>query len=216
MEKTKKYFDYLIKQPKGFLYQDAEKEKVTDKKEALEKLYAKYKKCKECPLSSQGRTQVVFGNGNPNTKLMFIGEGPGKDEDAQGEAFVGRAGKLLTKIITAMGFERKDLYISNVVKCRPPNNRTPLPQESQTCKKLILYKEINIIQPTIICTLGACATQALLGETSPISKIRGDFINFKDNILIMPTFHPAYLLRNPDSKKLVWQDMQKIIEKLTI
>lgn len=214
MEKTKKFFDYLTKQPKGFLYQDIKSEKTTSKKDALEKLYSKYKDCKQCPLSSQGRTQVVFGNGNPNTKLMFIGEGPGKDEDIQGKAFVGRAGKLLTKIINAMGFEREDLYISNVVKCRPPNNRTPLPQESQTCKNLILHKEIDIIQPTIICTLGACATQALLGEPVQISKIRGSFISLKNNILIMPTFHPAYLLRNPDSKRMVWQDMQKIIEKL--
>ena len=186
---------------------------IKDKKTDLTKLYLKYIYCKECPLAKLGRSQVVFGDGNPNAKLMFIGEGPGKDEDFQGKPFVGRAGQLLTKIINAMGMTRKEVFISNVVKCRPPNNRTPTQEESETCKNLLLLKEIDIIQPKIICTLGASATQALLGNEIKISTARGNFFKFK-NMEILPTFHPAYLLRNPEAKRVVWQDMQKIVEKL--
>jgi DNA polymerase len=164
-------------------------------------------------LAKQGRSQVVFGIGNPLTKLMFIGEGPGRDEDAQGKPFVGRAGQLLTKIIEAMKLTRDEIYISNVVKCRPPDNRTPLPNESDICKKLILFKEIDIIKPQIICALGATATQGLLGQDTSISKSRGVFFKFNDT-LVLPTYHPAYLLRNPDAKKIVWEDMKKIMEKL--
>ncbi|MCF7899538.1 uracil-DNA glycosylase, partial [Candidatus Babeliales bacterium] len=142
--------------------------------------------------------------------------GPGKDENLQGKPFVGRAGQLLTKIINSMNLKREDIYLSNVVKCRPPNNRTPLPSESETCKNLLLLKEINIIQPKIICTLGSCATKALLGNDIQISKARGNFFIFQEKYLVMPTFHPAYLLRNPNSKKEVWQDMKSIIEKLLI
>lgn len=163
-----------------------------------------------------GRTKIVFGEGDSNTKLMFVGEGPGKDENLQGKPFVGRAGQLLTKIINSMNLKREDIYLSNVVKCRPPNNRTPLPSESETCKNLLLLKEINIIQPKIICTLGSCATKALLGNDIQISKARGNFFIFQEKYLVMPTFHPAYLLRNPNSKKEVWQDMKSIIEKLLI
>jgi len=190
--------------------------KTETKFEELQKLYSKFKNCQKCPLKDQGRTQVVFGDGNPNSKLMFIGEGPGRDEDLQGKPFVGRAGQLLTKIINSMNLKREDVYISNVVKCRPPNNRTPLPNESETCKYLLLFKEIDIIQPKIICTLGSCATKAILGDDIQISKARGNFFTIKEKYLVMPTFHPAYLLRNPDSKKMVWQDMKKIIEKLQI
>ena len=171
--------------------------------------------CTACPLAIQGRTQVVFGHGNANAKLMFVGEGPGRDEDAQGFPFVGRAGQLLTKIIQAMGLERSDVYISNVVKCRPPNNRAPLPDESDTCKKIILLKELEIIKPKIICTLGATATQAILGDTVKISQVRGIFTNF-NGYLVMPTYHPAYLLRNPIEKKTVWEDMKKILEILKV
>lgn len=160
-----------------------------------------------------GRTQVVFGQGNPDTKLMFVGEGPGRDEDRQGAPFVGRAGQLLNKIIEAMKLERKDVFISNVVKCRPPNNRTPFPEESNICKKILLFKELDIIKPQIICTLGACATQALLGEDVKISNARGRFFKF-NNYQVVPTFHPAYLLRNPDAKKDVWEDMKKILKTL--
>lgn len=169
--------------------------------------------CSKCPLATLGRAQVVFGKGSANAKLMFIGEGPGRDEDLQGIPFVGRSGQLLTKIIEAMGLTRDEVYISNVVKCRPPKNRAPLPGESSTCKTNLLFKELEIIQPQIICTLGATAAKQLLGQDIAISRIRGTFINF-NGYTIMPTFHPAYLLRDPRKKREVWEDMKKIMEKL--
>lgn len=216
------YLNFLSKQPKGFVYKDSSKKQVSTKKEVstgkspqtlLDDIKCKYKDCQECPLAKQGRSQVVFGIGNPHAKLMFVGEGPGRDEDKQGMPFVGRAGQLLTKIIEAMKLTREEVYISNVVKCRPPNNRTPLPNESDICKNLILFKEIEIIKPKIICALGATATQGLLGYDANISKTRGIFFKFND-ALVLPTYHPAYLLRNPDAKKIVWEDMKKIVEKL--
>jgi DNA polymerase len=226
---VKNYINFLKKQPKGFVYKDnAEKQEVAQsattskqkkeiesksRQEMLDEIKCKFKNCNKCPLAEQGRAQVVFGVGNPFTKIMFVGEGPGRDEDAQGKPFVGRAGQLLTKIIEAMKLTRDEIYISNVVKCRPPNNRTPLPNESDICKKLILYKEIEIIKPQIICALGATATQGLLGYDANISKSRGIFFKFNDT-LVLPTYHPAYLLRNPDAKKIVWEDMKKIMEKL--
>lgn len=221
----KKYVSFLKKQPKGFAYKDIPEKKISEcqnlnknlpskpTQEALNEIKSKYRNCQECPLCKQGRSQVVFGVGNPFTKLMFIGEGPGRDEDAQGAPFVGRAGQLLTKIIEAMKLTRDEVYISNVVKCRPPNNRTPLPNESDTCKQLILFKEIELIKPQVICALGATAVQGLLGHDISISKVRGNFIKFND-ILVMPTYHPAYLLRNPDAKKIVWEDMKQIMAKL--
>lgn len=218
----KKLADFLVflsQQPTGFVYRGTRKKtaaslsgKQTPKQE-LEKLFCQYINCTACPLGTQGRTQVVFGNGNAQTKLMFVGEGPGRDEDEQGLPFVGRAGQLLTNIIEAMGLKREDVYISNVVKCRPPGNRAPLPIESNTCKNLLLFKEIDIIKPRIICTLGATATQALLGEDTKITKARGMFFHF-NGILTLPTYHPAYLLRNPAEKKTVWEDMKKIMAKL--
>lgn len=201
---------YLQKQHVNFPDQ---MQQVDNKKELLERLFNQYRNCTACPLGTQGRTQVVFGAGNPNAKLMFIGEGPGAQEDIEGKPFVGRAGKLLTKIIEAMGFARSEVYISNTVKCRPPQNRAPLPEESSTCKQLLLFNEIKIIKPQIICTLGASATKAVLGEKALISAIRGMFFDVH-NIKIMPTFHPAYLLRNPAAKRLVWHDMQKIMHEL--
>jgi len=179
----------------------------------LDKLYEPFKNCTQCPLGTLGRSKVVFGSGNPNARLLFVGEAPGRDEDAQGLPFVGRAGQLLTKIIEAMGLARSDVYIANVVKCRPPENRAPTPLESGTCKDLMLYKQIDIINPIIICTLGSIATQGLLGPTVAISKVRGTFQHYK-NYLVVPTFHPAYLLRNPEAKKYVWDDVQKIMAKL--
>lgn len=183
------------------------------KKIHLDELSASHLSCQKCPLATQGRKQVVFGSGNAEAKLMFIGEGPGRDEDIQGLPFVGRAGQLLNKIIEAMGMKREDVYISNAVKCRPPGNRTPLPLEVDTCKNLLLFKEIDIIQPKIICTLGSPATKALLGEHIKISQARGIFAEFK-GIPVMPTYHPAYLLRNPVEKRTVWEDMKKIMNKL--
>lgn len=220
------YIKYLSRCPKGFVFFDQGESSmnescsqqtgctvvVSDKQAALQALFGPYRQCQQCPLATQGRAQVVFGVGNPYSKLMFVGEGPGRDEDKQGKPFVGRAGQLLDKIIEAMGFTRDDVYISNVVKCRPPSNRTPLPNESDSCKNLLLFKEIEIIQPKIICTLGATAAQALLGNDTRISNVRGQFKIFKD-ILVMPTYHPAYLLRNPAEKRTVWEDMKRVMEK---
>lgn len=173
--------------------------------------------CQLCRLS-QGRTQVVFGVGNPDAELMFVGEAPGHDEDVQGEPFVGKAGQLLTKIIEAMGFKRSDVYIGNVNKCRPPENRAPLPDEMDTCRPFLL-RQIDIIQPKIICLLGATAVRGLLQSKEGITKIRGQFLRWR-GILVMPTFHPAYLLRNPAEKRTVWEDVQKVrdvlLGKLTV
>ena len=194
----------------------AQKRATPDKNEKAANLAALNKlhiMCSKCPLATQGRAQVVFGKGSSNAKLMFIGEGPGKDEDLQGIPFVGRSGQLLTKIIEAMGLTRDEVYISNVVKCRPPKNRAPLPGESLTCKTNLLFKELEIVQPQIICTLGATATKQLLGQGIAISRIRGTFIDF-NGYTIMPTFHPAYLLRDPRKKREVWEDMKKIIKRL--
>jgi uracil-DNA glycosylase len=184
------------------------------KTDLLNKIKKENNACNKCPLAKLGRKQVVFGKGNPNAKIMFIGEGPGKDEDLLGIPFIGRSGKILTKIIDETGLKREDVYISNVVKCRPPNNRTPLPLESQICKKSILLKEIEIIKPKVICCLGSSATQAILSIATKISKARGNFFDFstpENNIKIMSTFHPAYLIRNPKAKKLVKEDISQII-----
>ncbi|MDO8462645.1 MAG: uracil-DNA glycosylase [Deltaproteobacteria bacterium] len=167
--------------------------------------------CTRCKLH-QGRTKIVFGVGNPNAKLMFIGEGPGHDEDLQGEPFVGRAGQLLTKIIEAMGLKRSDVYIANTVKCRPPNNRAPEPDEIETCSPFLI-QQVQAIQPQIIVTLGNPATQTLLGTQQGITLLRGHFHDW-NGIQLMPTYHPAFLLRNPHMKKPVWEDMQKVMAKL--
>lgn len=217
VKKVNNLLNFLSKQPQGTIYGEPKATPTPNTKlsnqEQLNLLKEKYQACTACPLATQGRANVVFGHGNPNAKLMFIGEGPGRDEDKQALPFVGRAGKLLTKIIEAMGIKREDVYISNVVKCRPPQNRAPLPNESQICKQNILFQEIAIIQPQIICTLGATATQELFETPISISKIRGTFTPYK-GALLMPTFHPAYLLRNPTKKREVWEDMKKIIDKL--
>ncbi len=173
---------------------------------ALEKLVST---CVKCRLS-QGRTQTVFGDGNLKADIMFVGEGPGRDEDIQGKPFVGRSGQLLTKIIQAMGFERSDVYIANIVKCRPPNNRGPLPDEVETCTPYLL-KQIELIKPKIIVALGSYAARFLLNTETPISKLRGEFFDFHGAKLI-PTFHPAFLLRNPNMKRPVWEDMQKVLK----
>jgi len=224
-KKIKNYIDFISKQPKGFVYSDKnikiserKKNPMPDKnsnlkQEKLDAIKKRYKNCTDCPIGSQGRTQVVFGHGNINSKIIFVGEGPGRDEDAQGIPFIGRAGQLLTRIMDASGIKRNDIYISNVVKCRPPNNRTPLPNESKICKNKILYKEIEIIKPKIICTLGSVATQEILNKPVSITKIRGQFLKL-NGILILPTLHPAYLLRNPSKKKDAWEDMKKIAKKL--
>ena len=164
--------------------------------------------CSRCKLHTLGRRQVVFGVGNPNADLMFVGEAPGADEDIQGEPFVGRAGQLLTKIIEAIDLRRQDVYIANVIKCRPPNNRNPEPDEVEQCEPF-LFRQVDIIKPKVIVALGKFAAQCLLKSDTPITRIRGREFSYRDSILI-PTYHPAYLLRNPSAKREVWEDMKKV------
>ena len=168
--------------------------------------------CRLCRLCEK-RTQVVFGVGNPRARLMFVGEGPGYEEDRQGLPFVGKAGQLLNRIIAAIDLRREDVYIANVVKCRPPENRTPLPDEIDTCSPFLL-RQIAILRPRIVCALGSVAVQHLLSTSASISRLRGEFRSLPDGTLVMPTFHPAYLLRNPEKKKEVWADMQKVRDRL--
>ncbi len=165
--------------------------------------------CTRCKLHQQGRKQVVFGVGNPNADLMFVGEAPGADEDQQGEPFVGRAGQLLTKIIEAIGLARGDVYIANVIKCRPPGNRNPEPDEVATCEPF-LFRQIDTIRPKVIVALGTFAAHALLKTDAPISRIRGRVHEFRGGAKLIPTFHPAFLLRSPDRKRDVWEDMKKV------
>ncbi|MFH1459178.1 MAG: uracil-DNA glycosylase [Candidatus Omnitrophota bacterium] len=188
------------------------KSNTTDKNQLVQLLYAQVKKCRLCDISKT-KKNTVFGEGNLNAEIMFVGEAPGHDEDLAGKPFVGAAGGLLTKIILAMGMKRENVYITNVLRCRPPGNRNPQPEEVACCRPYLI-ELVKIIQPKIICTLGKFAAQALLNETKPISRIRGNFFEFA-GIPLMPTYHPAYLLRNPEDKKLVWQDMKKIIKFLS-
>jgi DNA polymerase len=162
--------------------------------------------CTRCKLHTQGRRQIVFGVGNPSADLMFVGEAPGADEDIQGIPFVGRAGQLLTKIIEAIDLKRDDVYIANVIKCRPPGNRNPETDEVETCRPF-LFEQIDIIKPRVIVALGTFAAQTLLTRSDPISRLRGRVYDYRGAKLI-PTFHPAYLLRNPASKREVWEDMK--------
>lgn len=167
--------------------------------------------CQRCKLS-KGRKNLVFGVGNPDAHLVFVGEGPGADEDEQGEPFVGKAGQLLTKMIEAMGYHREDVYICNVVKCRPPGNRNPEPDEIAACEPF-LKKQLAAIRPRMIVTLGKFAAQCLLRDDTPISRLRGGFRNY-EGIQLMPTFHPAYLLRDPSKKKEAWDDLKAVIAAL--
>jgi uracil-DNA glycosylase len=167
--------------------------------------------CRRCGLSKK-RNRIVFGTGDPHAKLVFIGEGPGYDEDRQGEPFVGPAGQLLTRIIHAIDLARDRVYISNIIKCRPPGNRNPLPDEIATCRPF-LERQISAINPEFICALGSVAAQTLLQTDEPISKLRGKFFSFM-NARLIPTFHPAYLLRNPEKKRDVWEDMKKLMNEM--
>ncbi|MDE0636146.1 MAG: uracil-DNA glycosylase [Candidatus Poribacteria bacterium] len=181
----------------------------------LSALDADAQSCTKCKLH-EGRNTVVFGVGNPNADLMFIGEAPGADEDRQGEPFVGRAGKLLTDIIKAMKLTREDVYIANVLKCRPPGNRNPETDEVETCSPYLI-RQIELIQPKIIVALGSFAAKMLLDTKTGITALRGEFHAYalahqSDNTpVIMPTYHPAYLLRNPNAKREVWEDMQQVM-----
>ena len=176
--------------------------------------------CGRCPHLARSRTQVVFGVGNANAELMFVGEAPGADEDAQGEPFVGRAGQLLTRIFEAMGFRREDVYIANVLKCRPDmppgisGNRKPTPEEMKTCLPW-LEKQIELIKPRVMVALGATALEGLLGATTAVNKVRGRWLDFH-GIPVMATYHPAYLLRNQSvvEKRKVWEDMLQVLERL--
>jgi uracil-DNA glycosylase family 4 len=177
----------------------------------LEEVRQELGDCQRCKLHG-GRTNLVFGVGDPAADLMFVGEAPGADEDAQGIPFVGRAGKLLTKIIEAIDLSREQVYIANILKCRPPSNRDPEPDEVETCEPF-LFQQIEAIQPRIIVALGKYAAQNLLRTQTPISKMRGEFVRFQ-NCWLLPTFHPSYLLRNPSAKRQVWDDMKKVRDRL--
>jgi len=200
-------------------YQQDPEELTYEPSAELVKLAKEAASCTRCE-PGQSRAKLVPGEGDPKTRLVFVGEAPGADEDAQGRPFVGRSGKLLEKIINAMGFMRQDVYICNILKCRPPKNRPPKPEEIELCLPL-LHKQLEIIQPEIIVALGASAAHTLLKTKTPIGQLRGQFHDFyisegADPIKLMPTYHPAYLLRNysVDNRKRVWDDMQKVVAEL--
>ena len=186
--------------------------RVGSKEQRLARLAQDVERCRRCPLY-RTRTHAVLSDGSPRAQLVFVGEAPGRDEDLQGKPFVGAAGQLLTKMIEAMGLKRHDVYICNVLKDRPPGNRTPLPEEIEACLPF-LQEQLAIVQPSVICSLGAVATKALLGPSISITKVRGDVRNYQGTPLV-PTFHPAYLLRNPSAKKLAWADLKKVRQLLS-
>ena len=185
-----------------------------DRVSALASLQQQVSQCRRCTELADERTQTVFGVGDPMARLCFFGEAPGADEDRLGEPFVGRAGKLLTKIIEACELKREDVYILNVLKCRPPGNRAPLPQEAENCYPF-LQKQLEIIRPEFLCCLGASAAKALLDTKVAIGKLRGKFYNHQ-GIRVLVTYHPAYLLRNPAAKRPVWEDMQLLMNEMGI
>ena len=184
--------------------------KKEHKQNLLDQLYEPYKKCLKCPLGSAGRSRVVFGKGNPDARLMIIGEAPGKKEDEQGIPFVGKSGAFLTKILLDLGIARENVFITNIVKCRPPNNRKPLPIEIKTCTDLLLFNQIKIIQPQAICTLGSTAIEGLLKAKIKISAVHGTLFYF-DSIATIPTYHPAYIARNPKMSAVFIEDIKKAL-----
>ena len=179
---------------------------------SLEEMERSLSGCSLCSLSEQ-RESIVFGAGNPQARLVLVGEAPGHDEDEKGLPFVGEAGKLLDKILQAMNLSRQEVYICNVLKCRPPDNRDPQPDEIATCEPF-LKQQLKLIQPELIVTLGRFATHELLKTTEPIGKLRGHWYEY-EGIPLMPTFHPAYLLRNPSGKRPVWEDMKQVMQRLS-
>jgi DNA polymerase len=186
---------------------------AASREEALAAVAGRVAVCTRCPVLVANRTQTVFGVGNPHSRLVFVGEAPGADEDRQGEPFVGRAGQLLTDIITkGMKLRREDVYIMNILRCRPPENRTPLPLEAANCREY-LDAQLAIIQPQFICCLGACAAQNLLQVDTPIGKLRGRMIGF-NGMQVLCTYHPAYVLRNPPAKRQVWDDIQILMGEM--
>jgi DNA polymerase len=185
---------------------------ITDPVNALRLIREDIGDCTRCRLHKQGRKQIVFGVGNPNAELMFIGEAPGADEDEQGEPFVGRAGQLLNTMIKAMGIQREDVYIANIIKCRPPGNRTPERDECDTCSPFLM-RQISVIKPKVIVALGAVAAKTLLAINAPMSELRGHWYDFRGTKLAV-TYHPAFLLRDPRQKKEAWKDLQMVMKEL--
>jgi uracil-DNA glycosylase len=181
------------------------------RRETLEEIRAELEDCRRCPLC-QGRKTVVFGVGNPRARVVFVGEAPGREEDEKGEPFVGEAGRLLDRILFAMGLTREEVYICNVEKCRPPGNRDPSPEEIAACEPF-LKRQLAVIRPQLIVTLGRFAAQTLLREATPIGRLRGCWREYQ-GIPLMPTYHPAFLLRNPSGKREVWEDMKQVMARL--
>jgi uracil-DNA glycosylase family 4 len=199
--------------PEGDLFEVGKPESaVADPATALRLIREDIGDCTRCRLSKQGRKQIVFGVGNPKAELMFIGEAPGADEDQQGEPFVGRAGQLLNNMIKAMGLRREDVYIANIIKCRPPGNRTPERDECETCSPFLM-RQIAAIKPKVIVALGAVAAKTLLAINSPMSEFRGRWFDFRGTKLAV-TYHPAFLLRDPRQKKETWKDLQMVMGEL--
>ncbi|MBN1354758.1 uracil-DNA glycosylase [bacterium] len=177
-------------------------------RECLQALWHRLENCTRCKLH-RGRNNIVFGEGSPTPDIVFVGEGPGRDEDLQGRPFVGRAGALLNRILAAMGLQREEIYICNVVKCRPPNNRNPEPDEISTCSPF-LAQQIDILQPRVICALGNVAAAFLTGRNAPMTVLRGRFYDYR-GICVRPTYHPAAILRNPGYRRPVWEDVQELM-----
>jgi len=184
---------------------------MSEQRPTLESLAQMVSACQGCQLHL-ARTHAVFGEGNPHAELMFIGEGPGRDEDLQGRPFVGRAGQLLDRMIAAMGMRREDVYIANVVKCRPPNNRTPEPKEAESCISFLKW-QIYLVRPKVIVLLGATAAHYLLNEPRGIMRLRGNWLDYQ-GIPVMPTYHPAFLLRQESAKRDAWHDLQQVMRKM--
>ena len=201
----------LNREETSTLFGNAGSDTLTPSKETFEQIWSEIGSCTRCPLH-EGRTNVVHTEGNRQARLMFVGEAPGADEDEQARPFVGRAGQLLTKIIEAIGLKRDSVLIGNVNRCRPPGNRPPTPQEASMCRPFLL-REIAIVQPKVIVTLGNTAMKNLLGTNEGITKARGKFQDYK-GIKVMPTFHPAYLLRDPSKKRETWEDLKKVRDYL--
>jgi uracil-DNA glycosylase family 4 len=209
--------DLAGKGHRGFDCRDSSLEKVADWGaepqqicETLQEIRLDLGDCQRCRLAGD-RKNIVFGSGSPSAKLVFVGEGPGFEEDQQGEPFVGPAGQLLTKIIEAIHLRRDQVYICNIVKCRPPRNRNPQPDEIKTCFQF-LDRQIAAIRPDLVCALGSVAAQTLLNTAVPISRSRGRFHDYK-GLKLLPTYHPAYLLRNPEKKRDVWEDMKMLMKE---
>jgi uracil-DNA glycosylase family 4 len=206
--------DELKNSLKGYLnlgITEVKRVEIPSFRKSLDSLEREVLQCQRCPLH-QTKNHYVFGEGDPNASLMFIGEAPGYNEDIQGKPFVGKAGHLLTKIIKAMGFTRDEVYIANILKCRPPNNRNPQPDEIENCFPY-LDEQIDVIKPEVICALGKFAAQKLTRSEIPISRLRGQLFYYR-GIKVVPTFHPSYLLRNQSGKRQTWEDVQYIVKLL--